>query len=80
MYPVYTNPNIVAGLVYEHTTVETVVVQRVDNRNTLLVFAENENIEELCQKLQSVEIWLGHHVHTGFDVATLEQMMLGEGL
>ena len=42
--PVFTNPDIVSGLVYEHTTVETVAVQRVDDRNTLLVFAESENI------------------------------------
>ena len=55
--PVFTNLEIVVGLVYEHTTVEPVVVQRVDDRNTLLVFAEGENIEKLCQKLWSIEIW-----------------------
>ena len=27
---------------------EPVVVQRVDERNTLLVFTEGENINELC--------------------------------
>ena len=75
--PVFTNPEIFVGLVYEHTTVEPVVVQRADARNTLLVFAESENIEELCEKLQSVEIWLGCSVNTGCDVATPEQMMLG---
>ena len=48
---VFTNLDIVVGLVYEHTTVEPVVVQRVDDRNTLLVFAEDENIEKFCQKL-----------------------------
>ena len=36
------------GLVYEHTTVEPVVVQRIDERNTLLVFTEGENIDALC--------------------------------
>ena len=71
---------MVARLVYKHTTVEPVVVQRLDDRNTLLVFAQGENIEKLCQKLWSIEIWLGHSVHTGCDVATLEQIMLGEGL
>ena len=44
--PVFTNPDIVVGCVHEHTTVEPVY-----DRNTLLVFAEGENIEELCQKL-----------------------------
>ena len=45
MSPVFMNPNIIAGLVYEHTTVELMVVQKMDERNTLLVFAEGENIE-----------------------------------
>ena len=49
--PLFTNLDIVAGLVYEHKTVEPVVVQRVDERNPLLVFTEGENVEELCQKL-----------------------------
>ena len=80
MSPAFTNPDIVVGLVYEHITVESVVFQRVDDRNTLLVFAEDENIEKLCQKLQSIEIWLGGSVHTGYDVSTPEQMILGEGL
>ena len=78
--PVYTNLDIVAGLVYRHTTVEPVVVQRVDDGKTLQVLAENESIEELYQKLPSVEIWLGCSVHSGFDIATSEQMMLEEGL
>ena len=46
----------------------------------MLVFAEGANIEELCQRLQSIEIWLGHSVHTECDIATSEQIMLGEGL
>ena len=45
------------------------VVQRLDERNTFLVFAEDENIEMLHQTLQSIEIWLGHSVHTGCNVA-----------
>ena len=63
-------PNIVTGLVYEHTTMHP-RVQRVDDGNTLLVFAEGEN-ERLCQKLWSIEIWLGCSVHSGFDTATPE--------
>ena len=77
---VFTNPDIVAVLVYEHTTVEPVVAKGVDERNTLWVFVEGEDVEELCQKLWSIEVWLGHSVHTGCDIATPEQMMLEEGL
>ena len=54
--------------------------QRLDERNTLLVFAEGENIEKLCQTFQSIEIWLGHSGDTGYDVATPKQVMVGEGL
>ena len=36
--PAFTNPDIVLGLVYEHIAVELKVVQRLDERNTLLVF------------------------------------------
>ena len=32
---VCTNPDTVVGLVYEHTTVESLVVQRVDEKKTL---------------------------------------------
>ena len=46
--PTFTSPDIVWGLMYEHTTVELKVVQRLDERNTLLVFAEGKNIEKLC--------------------------------
>ena len=30
----------------------------------LLVFTEGENIDELCQKLQTIEVWLESGVHT----------------
>ena len=49
--PAFTNPDIVAGLVYEHMTIEPMVIQRLDERNTLLVFSEGENIEKLCRSL-----------------------------
>ena len=51
LYPVFTNPDIIAGLVYECTTVEPLVVQRLDERNPLLVFTEGEDIEKLCKTL-----------------------------
>ena len=66
------NPDIVAGLVYEHTTVKPMFVQRLEEWKTLLVFEEGENIEKLCLKLWSIEIWLGHSVHTECDVAPPE--------
>ena len=46
--PAFTNPDIVLGLVYENTTVEPMVIYRLDERNTLLVLTEGENIEKLC--------------------------------
>ena len=49
--PAFMNLGIVLGLVYEHTTVEPVVVWRLNERNTLLGFVEGENIEKLCQNL-----------------------------
>ena len=39
--PVSMNSDIITGLVYKHTTVEPVVVQKVDEKNTLLVFTES---------------------------------------
>ena len=78
--PAFTNTDIIAGLAYEHTTVEAMVVQKLDERNTLLVFAEGEDIEKLCSTLQCIEMWFGHSVNTGCDVATFEQMMMGDQL
>ena len=46
--PAFTDPYLVVGLVYEHTTIEPVAIQRLDESNTLLVFVEGENIEKLC--------------------------------
>ena len=40
--PAFMNLGIVMGLVYEHITVEPVVVQRLGDRNTLLDFEEGE--------------------------------------
>ena len=54
--PVFTNPDIVVGLVYEHTIIEPMVIQRLDKRNTLLVFSGGKNIEMLYQALQSIKI------------------------
>ena len=45
------NPDIVVGLVNGHTTIEPMEVQRLDERNTLLVFVEGENIEKVCRTL-----------------------------
>ena len=46
---VFTNPDIIVGLVYKHTTVKPIVVQRLVERKTLLVFAEGENIENYVE-------------------------------
>ena len=41
----FMNPDINTGLVFEHTTIELMVVQKFYEKNTLLVFLENEDIE-----------------------------------
>ena len=51
IFPAFKNLDIVVGLVYEQTTTEAMVIQGLDEKNTLLVFAEGENIEKLCQTL-----------------------------
>ena len=38
LFPLFTNLDIVVELVYEHTSVEPVVIQRVNDRNTLISF------------------------------------------
>ena len=44
--PVITNSDIIAGLVYENVTVEPMVIQKLEENNTLLVFMEGEGIEK----------------------------------
>ena len=51
LYSAFTNSDIIAGLVYEHSVVEPMIVQRLDERNTSLVFVEDEDIEKLCKTL-----------------------------
>ena len=67
-------------LVYKSTTVEPMVVQGLEERNTLLVFVEGENMEKICRTLWSIKIWLGHSENTGCNVATPKQMTVGEWL
>ena len=74
---VFMNSDIIAGLVNEHMTVEPVVVQKPDDKNTLLVFTESEDIEKICNTLQSIEMWLGHNVNIGCDVATTKRVLMG---
>ena len=85
MSPAFLSPEIIAGLVYEQTTVKPMVVQKLDDENTLLVFAEGENIEKVFQKLWSIEIWLGQCMYWITDdagrlwQARREENMVGEG-
>ena len=44
--PAFMNANIVVGIAYEHTDVEPVVVQKFDEKATLLVFPEGEEGEK----------------------------------
>ena len=54
--PAFMNSDIIAGLVNEHTTIEPLVVQRLDERNTFLVFVEGEDIGKLCSTLHFIEM------------------------
>ena len=49
--PVFTNSDIITRQVHEHTTIEPVVVQKLNEKNTLLVFTEGEEIEKICNTL-----------------------------
>ena len=65
--PAFTD--IIVRLVYEQPTVEPMVIQRLDEGNTLLVFVEGENIEKLCWTLWTIiygtqRMW---HCHTQRD-------------
>ena len=74
---VFTIFDIIGGLVYEHMTVQPVVVQKCDEKNTFLVFTESENIAKICNTLQSIEMWFGHIVNFGCSVATPKQVSKG---
>ena len=76
----FTNSDIITGLVYGHTTVEPVVVQNLDEKNTLMVLTESEDTEKICNPLLSIEMWFGHSVNIGCDAATLEQVSMGDWL
>ena len=78
--PALMNPDIITGLVHKHTTIEPMVVQKLDEKNTFLVFTEGKDIKKLCSTLQSIKMWLGHSINTGRDVATHEQMIMGAWL
>ena len=49
--PAFMNADIIAGMVYEHTNVEPMVVQKLDSKATLLVFPEGEEVEKICSTL-----------------------------
>ena len=65
----FTNSDIIVGLVFGHMCVEPVVIQKLDMMATLLVFLEDVYVERIFTKLQSVEIWLGHSVTVTCNVA-----------
>ena len=54
--------------------------QKLDAKATLLVFQEGEEVEKICSTLQSIEMWLGHNVKIGCDIATPKQVSMGDPL
>ena len=78
--PVFMNSGIITGLVYEHMPVKPMVVQKLDEKSTLLVFTEAEDIQKIYITLWSSEMWLGHSVDIGCDVATPRLALMGDQL
>ena len=70
----FINLDIIVRLVFEHTSIEHVVIQKLDTRATLLVFLEDVDVQRICTTLPSVEIWLGHSLTIMYNVAMCEQM------
>ena len=54
------------------------VVQNLDEKETLLAFMQGEDVEKICNTLQSIEMWLGHSVNIGCSVATPKPVMVGD--
>ena len=50
------------GLVFEHSSVEPLVIQKLDTRAILLVSLKDVDVERIYATLQSVEICLVHSV------------------
>ena len=44
--PAFTNTDIIAGFIYEHTRAESVVAWKLDEKATLLIFLEREDIKK----------------------------------
>ena len=76
--PVFQHADIIVRLAYVHTSMEPVVVQKLDAKATLLVFPEGEKVEKICSTLQSIEMWLCCSVKVGCIVATPEQVLVGD--
>ena len=43
--PLLTNSDMITGIVYAHMTIEPVVIQKLDEKNTLLVLTESEDMQ-----------------------------------
>ena len=73
----FTNSDIITGLVIECTTVEPVVIQKHHEKNTLLVFTESQDFKKICNTFQFIEMWLGCSENTGCNVTTTKQVSGG---
>ena len=58
-------------------TMEPVVMQIPDEKNTLLVLMESEDIKKICNTLWSIKMWLAHSVNIGCNIATPKQVSMG---
>ena len=60
----FTNTDIIAELIYEHLTIEPMVVQKHDEKTTLLAFAEGKEIKKYVIRIEC-------------DIATPKQVSIG---
>ena len=51
LYPVLTNTDIIAGLAYEHMTVEPAIMHKLGEKSTSVIFPESDDIKEVCNTL-----------------------------
>ena len=49
--PAFTNSNIITGLMHKHRATERMVIQKLDEKNTLFVFTEGEDIKKIWNTL-----------------------------
>ena len=71
---------VTSGLVYEHTHIKPLAIQKLYSRTTLLVLEEEDYIEGIWAIMTWVESWLGYSFIVQFYPATHEQLTFTDKL